>query len=172
MTLQNSKYRTETGQTNRTDKRRKLSKLPKTHQDFWLSRLKKRSFVSRNGKVEEIPTWQVRLFHVCKEAWFNLDTANQAAAAIKARDIYVFLKANGWDATLGKFKPESDAAPRLDLSVGQFLSAVKDTGYLRLRTFLNYQNCFRTIIGEAFGVRSDASKFDYRQGGNQKWIER
>ena len=80
-------------------------------------------------------------------------------------------KANGWDATLGKFKPESDATPRLDLTAGQFLSTVKDTGYLRLRTFLNYQNCFRTIIGEAFGVRADKSKFDYRQGGNQKWVE-
>ncbi|MDA1277858.1 MAG: hypothetical protein O2960_28000 [Verrucomicrobia bacterium] len=172
MTVQNSKNRTETGQTNRTHKRRRLSKLPKTHQDFWLSRLKKRSFVSRSGEIEEIPTWQVRLFHVGRESWFNLDTANQDAAAIKARDIYVSLKANGWDETLGKFKPESEVAPRLDLTVGQFLSAAKDTGYLRLRTFLNYQNCFRTIIGEAFGVRADKSKFDYRQGGNQKWIER
>ena len=42
---------------------------------------------------------------------------------------------------------------------------MKATGQLRLRTFLNYQNCFRTI-SEAFGVKGDESKFDYRQGGN------
>src|SRR5205085_2666186 len=102
--------RTENGQTNRTDKRRKLSKLPKTHQDFWVSRLRKRSYLDRGGRTEiEIPTWQVRLFHAGRESWFNLDTANQAAAAVKARDIYVFLKANGWDATLAKFKVESEA---------------------------------------------------------------
>ena len=49
---------------------------------------------------------------------------------------------------------------------------MKASGQLRLRTFLNYQNCFRTIISEAFGVKRDKSKFDYRKGGNQKWLER
>jgi integrase len=120
----------------------------------------------------EVPEWQVRLKQEGREAWFNLGTANQAAAAVKARDIYVFLKANGWDAALAKFKPESDATPRLNLTVGDFLKAVKGTGYLRLRTFLNYQNCLRTIVSEVFGVRGDESKFDYRQGGNKKWVER
>lgn len=114
--------------------------------------------------------WQVRLFQAGHEAWFNLGTANQAAAAAKARDIYVCLKANGWDATLAKFKPESDAAPRLNLTVGEYLNAVKDANHLRLRTFLNYQNCLRTIVSEVFGVKGGRSKFDYRNGGNQKWV--
>jgi len=95
-----------------------------------------------------------------------------AAAAIKARDIHVCLKANGWDATLAKFKPDSDAVPRLNVTVGEYLNAVRDTSYLRLRTFLNYQNCLRTIVSEAFGVKGDGSKFDYRQGGNQRWVGR
>jgi integrase len=56
--------------------------------------------------------------------------------------------------------------------VGEYLNAVKDTSSLRLRTFLNYQNCLRTIVSEAFGVRGDGSKYDYRHGGNQKWMER
>ena len=172
-TVRNSENRTETGQWNGEPKARKRSKLPRTHQDYWLGKLRKRSYLAPDGKTEiEIPLWQVRLFHVGKEAWFNLGTANQAAAAVKARDIYVFLKANGWDAALAKFKPESDIAPRLNLTVGGFLNAVKATGYLRLRTFLNYQNCLRTIVSEIFGVRTDESKYDYRQGGNQKWVER
>jgi integrase len=172
-TVQNSENRTETGQWNGQPKARKRGKLPKTHQDYWLGKLRKRSYLTPDGKTEiEIPLWQVRLFHVGKESWFNLGTANQAAAAVKARDIYVFLMANGWDAALAKFKPESDAAPRLNLTVGEYLNAVKATGYLRLRTFLNYQNCLRTIVSEIFGVRGDVSKFDYRQGGNKKWVER
>jgi integrase len=147
--------------------------LPKTHQDYWFSRLRKRTYLAPDGKTEvEIPLWQVRLFHLGKEAWFNLETANQTTAASKARDIYVCLKANGWDATLAKFKPDSDAAPRLNLTVGDYLTAVKESGYLRLRTFLNYQNCLRTIVSEAFGVKGDDSKYDHRHGGNKKWTAR
>jgi integrase len=172
-TLRNTQNRTETGQQNASSPARRKTRLPKTHQDFWLARLRKRCYLAPDGKSEiEIPIWQVRLFHVGKEAWFNLGTANQAAAAVKARDIYIFLKANGWDATLVKFKPESDIAPRLNLTVGEYLNAVKATGYLRLRTFLNYQTGLRTIVSEAFGVKGDDSKYDYRHGGNQKWSER
>ena len=152
---------------------RPKTRLPKTHQDYWASRLRKRRYLAADGKTEiEIPLWQVRMSQADKEVWFNLGTANQVAAAIKARDIYVYLKANGWNATLAKFKPESDAVPRLNLTVGEYLNAVKDTSYLRLRTFLNYQNCLRTIVSEAFGVKADQSKFDYRHGGNQKWVGR
>jgi integrase len=172
-TVQNNQNRTETGQQNPAAPARRKGRLPKTHQDFWHRRLRKRSYVSPDGKTEiEIPVWQVRLFHTGNEGWFNLGTANQAAAAIKARDIYVYLKANGWAATLAKFKPDSDVAPRLNLTVGDFLAAVKATGYLRLRTFLNYQTCLRTIISESFGVKSDDSKYDYRHGGNKKWADR
>lgn len=175
--VQNSKYRTGTGQYigdfAAQPEVRKTTKLPKTHQDYWLSRLHKRSYASADGKAQiEVPDWQVRLFQAGKEGWFNLGTANKAAAAVKARDTYVYLKANGWEAALAKFKPESDAAPRFNLTVGEYLTAVKATGQLRLRTFLNYQNCFRTIVSEAFGVKGDDSKFDYRKGGNMRWLER
>jgi integrase len=170
-TVRNTQKGTERGQTN-SPARAVVRRLPKTHQDYWFSRLRKRGYKDRAGRSVEVPEWQVRLKQDGREAWFNLGTANQAAAAVKARDIYIFVLANGWDAALAKFKPESDTAPRLNLTVGGFLDAVKATGYLRLRTFLNYQNCLRTIVSEMFGVRGDESKFDYRQGGNQKWVER
>ena len=99
-TVEDIKNRTETGQSPTVKK----SSLPKTHQGYWSSRLRKRSYPAPDGKTHiEIPVWQVRLFHAGRENWFNLGTSNQTAAAIKARDIYVFLKANGWDAALAKF---------------------------------------------------------------------
>ena len=172
-TVQNTEKGTERGQHNLLSPVENKRRLSKTHADHWFSRLRKRSYSNRKtGTVIEIPDWQVRMKRDGRDGWFNLGTPNQAAAAKKAKELFTFLEANGWDATLAKFKPESDVAPRLNLTVGQYLSAVKDTSYLRLRTFLNYQNCLRTIICEAFGVRADASKFDYRQGGNQKWLER
>jgi integrase len=138
-----------------------------------MGRLRKRTYTAPDGKtVVQIPSWQVRMFHRGREAWFNLDTPNQALAAAKARDVYVFMKANGWDATIAKFKPGSDAVPRLDLTVGGYLNAVESTGYLRPRTFLNYRNCLRTIVAEAFGVRGDKSRFDYRTGGNEAWTRK
>lgn len=120
----------------------------------------------------EIPTWQIRMKKAGRDGWFNLGTPNQASAANNAKEIFVFLDANGWEATLAKFKPDSEAAARLNITVGDYLRMVNNTGELRVRTFLNYQNCFRTIVSEAFGVRGDDSKYDHRQGGNQKWAAR
>ncbi|MHB8522313.1 MAG: tyrosine-type recombinase/integrase [Limisphaerales bacterium] len=114
----------------------------------------------------------MRLKRDGQEAWFNLGTPNQAAAARRAKEIFTFLQANGWEAARVKFKSGADAVSRVNLTVGEYLRAVKDTGYLRLRTFLNYQNCLRTILSEIFGVRDGDSKFDYRAGGNRKWVER
>jgi integrase len=116
----------------------------------------------------------VRLKKDGREAWFNLGTPNQAAAARKAKEIFTFLEANGWETTLAKFKPESDVAPKLDLTVGDYLQAAENTGYVTPRTFLHYKNCFRLIISEVFGVRGGDSKFDYRSAdnGHGKWVER
>jgi integrase len=172
-TLQNSQKGTERGQQNSLSPDDAERRLSRTHVDHWFSRLRKRSYSDRKtGRMIEIPDWQVRLKKDGRDTWFNLGTPNQAAAAKKAKEIFTFLEANGWEATLARFKPESDTAPRFNLTVGDYLNAVKGTGYLGIRTFLNYQNCFRTILSEVFGVRGDESKFDYRQGGNQKWVER
>ena len=127
--VQNRKNRTETGQT-KPDRHGsaglpRKSKLPKTHQDYWVSRLQKRSYLDRDGKTKvEIPTWQVRMFHAGREMWFNLDTPNQTAASIKARDIYGSLRTNGWDAVLAKFKPAT--APSRDITVEEFAEIYRE----------------------------------------------
>src|SRR5436190_10792740 len=99
MTLQNLENRTETGQRLSLSGHAKIKRLPKTHQDYWSSKLKKRSY-QLDERTVEIPTWQVRLFHLGRESWFNLDIANKAAAAVKARDIYLHLISKGWAETL------------------------------------------------------------------------
>ena len=54
----------------------------------------------------------VRVQHGGRREFFGLNTTNQDAGAIKARDIFTFLKANGWDATLAKFKPDAAGQAR------------------------------------------------------------
>lgn len=149
-------------------KRRGLSK---THSDHWFSRLRKRSY-QWQGKLVEIPDWQVRLQKDGRQAWFNLGTPNQAAAAKYAKEIFTFLDANGWEATEAKYKDGGAEGAGNTLTLSEYFSAVRDSGKLRLRTFLNYQNCFRTIVAGIFGVKDDPAKFDYRAGGHQKWAER
>jgi integrase len=172
-TVQEPKNGTETGQRAASDLEsvppvKSRTKLPKTHQDYWFSKLRNRSYAWK-GKEVVIPGWQVRFRLFGRDGWFNLGTANKAAAAAKARDIFGFLKANGWEAAAAKFKDGSDVAPKFNLTVGEYLAVVNGIGQLRPRTFLNYRNCLRTIACEVFGVRSDRSRFDYRTGGNAAW---
>jgi len=148
-------------------------KLARTHADYWRSRLFRRSYAN-DGREHEINDLYVRIQHGGRREFFPLTTTNQDAAAVRARDIFTFLKVNGWQATLGKFKPDTDGPPKLNVSVGDFLGAVEGTRRLRPRTFLNYRNCLRTIVAEAFGIRpkKGENKFDYRAGGNEKWTAR
>ena len=106
--LQNRKKGTERVQT----------KLGKTHVDYWYSKLRKRIFSGRDGLQVQVPDWQVRLKHLGRSMWFNLKTANAAEAAVKARDIYIYLIANGWEAALEKFKPQTEK--RDNLTVEEF----------------------------------------------------
>jgi hypothetical protein len=59
---------------------------------------------------------------------FPLYTLNRAAAAARARDIYLFLVANGWEAALARYrKPKTivhDPNSEQPVTVGSFLDAV------------------------------------------------
>jgi len=114
--VQSRKNCTETAQT----------KLGKTHVDYWARRLEKRTFKRGDGERVEIPDWQVRIQHVGRVAYFNLKTANAVEAAAKARAIYVFLTANGWDATLTKYKPKATRNGN-DLTIAEFSDLYRNT---------------------------------------------
>jgi len=137
------------------------SNLGADHSKRW----EKRLYVAKSGGVE-LGKLAVRIQHLGQREEFRFNTTNRQKAALDALDVFRFLKANGWEATLAKFKPEGEAA-KLNTTVGDFLAAVRDTNRFRVRTFLNYQSALRIITAEALGVKADkgASKFDYRSGG-------
>lgn len=147
--------------------------LSRTHADYWKSRLFRRTY-NQDGEQREVNDLYIRIQHGGRREFFALTTTNQDVAARKAAEIFTFLKANGWQATLTKFKPDGDGQAKLEVSVGDYLVTVDATRRLRSRTFLNYRNCFRTIVAEAFGIRAKKgeNKFDYRAGGNAKWTQR
>lgn len=112
------------------------------------------------------------MFHAGREGWFNLDTANQAAAAVKARDIHVFLKANGWDAALAKFKPESEAPSSNRCDVGEFLDQVKAVSGLKPVTYEIYAKKFRSLVASVFKIDGGKAKHDYVNGGYKAWLDK
>ena len=94
MTVQNKQSGTEVEQS-RTEKITvPLSRLGKSHQDYWQSRLKKR-FYEWNGERVTVPNWQVRIAHLGRREWFNTGTPNRVAAAVQAKNIYLSLVSNG-----------------------------------------------------------------------------
>jgi integrase len=138
--VQNGKKGTERVQT----------KLGKTHVDYWYSKLLKRRYAGRDGVEVEVPYWQIRLKHSGRSMYFNLATANAAEAVVKARDIYIFLKANGWSATLEKFKPQRETAQSDDLSVQEFVELYrKEVEFVEYppmpRSLERYVGCFMIV---------------------------
>jgi integrase len=163
------KDRTETGQTllGKTP-----SRLAKTHQDYWKARLRRRSYLGRHGDRVEIPEWQVRMFLLNREAWFNLATPNQSAAAIKARDIYVTLVSLGWEATLAKFKPSPLVKASVS-TVGEFIADVEKRSHLQPRTVRIYATKLRKLVSDVskleVGKKKKAKRAKFGKG-HQQWL--
>lgn len=162
-TVENSQDRTATGQTGQTVT---AGRLAKTHRDYWKSRLRRRAYLDRKGRRQEIPEWQVRMFYRGKEAWFNLGMANQVTAADKARDIYLALLAGGWEVAFARFKPDPLATAAV-CSVGEFLEEIEERGHLRPKTVRIYATKLRKLVSDVAkleaGLKKKArrAKFNY-----------
>ena len=161
-TSKGKKNKSETSQTYR---------LPKTHQEYWKERLKKRSFKTRDGKEREIPEFQVQIQHLGRQRWFNLGTTNKEAACIKARDIYLSLKAAGWDKTFQKYKPEM-VERRTATTVGELIEEVRKKSDIKEETLATYAQKFRTLVAGVLKIPSTKRKYDYKKGGYQDWLSK
>ncbi len=146
---------------------------PKTHAGYWRSRLEHRTY-TRDGKTFEIAEWSVRIHFKGNRRSFDLETANKEEAATKARDIYVSLVTKGWSTTLAELTPQAIApieanANEPSPTVGEFLAEVERTSSLKAKTFRQYAQALRRLAAYVSGVKSDASRYDYRKGGLTAW---
>jgi hypothetical protein len=101
----------------------------------------------------------------------SLGTPNRSAAAARARDIYLSLSVNGWERTLEIYRPEM-AEKKTDLTVGQFLEAVKQTADIDPVTLESYAKSFRKIVADSMGIESGNTRFDYKGGGHAEWLNK
>lgn len=144
---------------------------PKTHANYWKSRLEHRTY-TRDGKTFEVAEWSVRIHFKGIRKSFDLETANKEEAAAKARDVYLSILAKGWSATVNELSPQP--LPPVEVSshsatIGEFLAEVERTANLKPRTFRQYAQGLRQLTADIAGVKSDASRYDYRKGGLTAW---
>lgn len=152
---ENAKNRTKTGQ--KPDKRH-----PKTSAEYWKKKVRKRPGL-RNG------LFYARLFEGKREAWVCCDSANQAAAAAKARDHWVRMKAIGLPALLAELAP--DPLPERCGTVGEAIAAATKLSTVRSISFLGYVKRLRQIAGEVAGVKRPAKVTSWNSPEVAKWRE-
>jgi hypothetical protein len=123
---------------------------------------------TRDGKTRCVEDWAARIQWRGRRELFNLKTPNKTAAAGKAKEIYTTLVGAGWDAALGKFKPEMQR--KAVSTVGDFLTELRGHWSGNPKTFEDYCQKFRTIVSQIFDIKGGREKFDYVNGGRASWI--
>ncbi|MBA3543802.1 MAG: tyrosine-type recombinase/integrase [Chthoniobacterales bacterium] len=127
---------------------------------------------THDGVRHRVPHWSVKIQHGGRRETFALDTPNKAAAAATAREIFLALKAEGWDAVVARFKPSTQASNSPVTTVGNFLEAVKAIWSGHPKTLADYARAFRKIVADIFDIDGDRTKYDHRTGGREAWIAR
>jgi len=140
----------------------------KTDVRYWQSKLFK-PWYTRDGEKVSLDQYAVKIQHKGLRDTFNLGTPNRAAAAAKAREIYIHLVANGWDAALEKFKPKSQVILKTHATVGDFLDELRLKADLKPKTLEDYSVSFRKIVADAFKINGENERFDYHNGGRDRW---
>jgi integrase len=126
----------------------------------------------RNGTRRKVDHYVVKLQHAGRRETIPLGTANRENAAQKAREIYLYLQANGWDETLLKFKPRSRWANSSVTTLGEFFDRVRSVWSGSPKTLGDYIRALRKIVSDIFQIDGGSSKFDYRSGGREAWVQR
>jgi Phage integrase family. len=143
----------------------------KTDVRYWRETVFQPSY-TRNGARCKVDQYAVKLQFSGRREMIPLGTANREVAAQKARAIYLFLQGNGWDETLPKFKPRARWSASAAATVGEFCGKVQSVWSGKAKTIGDYIRAFRTIVSDIFEIDGGTSKFDYRSGGRESWLQK
>src|ERR1700716_3583577 len=95
------------------EEKRNLLHFSKSDIRYWQQSVFRKGYTV-DGQRRETKEFYARVRHSGERDFFPLATPNRAAAAAKARNIYLFLLANGWEQTLIKYKHQSQLPPSAD----------------------------------------------------------
>jgi integrase len=154
--------------------------ITKHSKRYWLEHVYKPEIQRADGTKSVSDNYAVYLCHAGQKRRLSLGTPNQAQAADSARDWFVYLSANGWDAFQAKYR-NSGAKSLLragshgpvkmtGVTVGVFLTAVRAESDLGHKTFDDYARCLRFIISEIWAMTKTRTRHDHRNGGRKAWV--
>src|SRR6516164_6599828 len=114
-------------------------KLAKTDLRYWKERVFKPVYSAAPGVTAQAPNWAVEIQHRGRRHRWSLGTPNQAAAAAKAKELYIFLQANGWEMARAKYRPGPVGEQKnQDATVGEFLALLKAKADTKPKTLEGY----------------------------------
>ncbi|MDQ8208168.1 tyrosine-type recombinase/integrase [Coraliomargarita sp. SDUM461003] len=153
----------------------------KTQTDYWKSRLFKQTFTSKSGAKKEVSTYSCKMQHKGHRETFNTGEPNKQKAAEKARDIYMCLRAVGWEETKLKYKQPTEEKPEAIATVGDVLRVAREVSTISERTFTQYAIALRRLANDIAKIPDTREKYSYRisqkekdegitQSGNQRWV--
>jgi integrase len=141
----------------------------KTDVRYWREVIYRQHKSGRAGKKVPYGDWTVRIAHGGQRETFPLGTLNREIAATKAKEIFLFVQANGVKAASTVFKKEVEQACLV--SVGDLIAQAKEHLDVRPKTFGGYARALRKIVADIEGIEDqEGKKFDYRTGGRDKWL--
>jgi integrase len=127
---------------------------------------------TRDGRQHASRHYSVRIHFQGQRESFSLYTGNKAAAAARARDIYMGLVSKGWSATREQYKSAENSKGKIVATVADFFDRIRETNAGEESTLEEYFSAFRLIVAESFGIDGGKQKYDYRAGGRERWVER
>ena len=166
-TVGKRKNRTQTGHTSDTipfptpanapAKRDKTAaRAGRDHVNYWKTKVRPRDI-----RGTPTPELYCRLYEARREAWICLNTSNRAAAAERARDHYLRMRAIGLPALLAEIRPETK--PDRVCTVGEYLAAAKVLSTVRERTLAEYEASFRRVVAGVRGIVAKSNQHKVRE---------
>jgi integrase len=129
---------------------------------FWKRKIFKPEYRRSDNTKARSANYAVEISFRGRRLKWSMDTPNQDAAAARAKEIYLFIQANGWEAAVAHYRPkEAPPSKPVVITIGEFLDQVRASSLLKSSTFNDYAEALRRISGDIAAIHS-------RQGRLQK----
>jgi integrase len=133
-------------------------KWPSDHVNYWKEKLYFQKW-TKGEKTEATANLYARIQVNGDRKAFNLNTSNREEAAKKARDLYVKIKAHGWDAV----KPQKPSPSIKPPTVGDVIQILESRAtHLAPNSLAQYAIALRQLASQIKGISADST-------GRQSW---
>ncbi|MFN6017378.1 MAG: tyrosine recombinase XerC [Verrucomicrobiota bacterium] len=128
-------------------------KWPSDHVNHWKDKVDFQKW-TKDGRTEATANLYVRIQLHGKRQAFNLGTSNREEAAKKARDLYVKIKARGWDAV----KPQKPSPSIKPPTVGDVIQILESRAtHLAPNSLAQYAIALRQLASQIEGISASST---------------